>query len=531
MLPQPMTINRLDIEAKQCLLCGSAQSTSFKFRSNLSPEYELCRLYHEVVDQGILVEDIIPLQRIHILRRANALLPIAKLPYEVLDEVFRLACRLSCFAHHHYQVVLSSVSSRWRAIIHSSPLLWTHLSLDFCYKDAKSLDRRIGLLRLYLLHSGSLSLHLKMSFHRSVFTQRWFDVNNLIHSTVDNVIIANLHRIKILDLENASSKWLAYTPQLSGIQSFRYKGGFDPYIGAPVISFAKSSRLSDLTLIDWPLIDIGTSDFTSLITITLEAIEITVCVGLLAACPKLVEYRCRSPKPPRFSSWHPLKPWNATVTLESLEIFEWDISLDENLGLVEGSMFRYLCLPALRSLRLHTFLHSKHVAVRLFCKRMPISLETLHLSMICGAQEPEGACLIDSFPLGCQLKELTLYANGCLCFFHHTFRSLSDAKRFPKLERMIIDDKNKGRDVRGWEIELNDIFASLVHKALALRAPLLPGFFLKFLWFRVRWPKEIRDELWLLTMSGEFRLTIQEEQTPFGNGLPRFYDSDRMLML
>jgi hypothetical protein len=120
------------------------------------------------------------------------------------------------------------------------------------------------------------------------------------------------------------------------------------------------------------------------------------------------------------------------------------------------------------------------------------------------------------------VEKLTLYCNGCLQFLPHTFSLLEDPTRFPKLEAIVIDDKYKGINPQnGWDIEPTAEFASLVYKMLAPRSS-LAGFKLQFVWFKVKWTKEIIDQLWLLTKNGQFCLTIQEERRYFNN-LPHLY--------
>jgi hypothetical protein len=372
------------------------------------------------------------------------------------------------------------------------------------------------------MHSGSVPLHLNITFDKSLVDGRWFNATSFIHPHIDDLLIANLYRMKELHLENASTKWLASMQKLPSIQSFRYRGGFGPYQGAPVISFANSHRLSELYLTDWPLINVVAGNFTQITTITLESMEIAACAGLLAVCTNLVEYRSRAPKHPKYSSWLTYQPWRTPVILERLEVFEWDMSSDDDLGLVQVAMFRYLRLPALRSLQLHTYKHCRHTSVQQFCKRLPTSLSTLNLSIGCG-DESGDVCLITNFSPECQVKELRLCSYGDRAFILHTFNWLEDPKHFPKLSYVVIDDKNKGRDNRGCQIELSAQLASSVHRAIAGRAPSLSGFFLKLVWFNVHWPQEVKNALWFLTVSGKFRLTIREEMRSF-SGLPCLYE-------
>ncbi|KAF5350521.1 hypothetical protein D9756_008533 [Leucocoprinus leucothites] len=519
---------RTHTEAKQCLLCGSAQTTKFKYRSNLSGEGEACRLYHEVRDSEVLMEDVVPIQRVYLLRRYNAYSPatISKFPSEILVEIFEYAIQLSTFAHRHFSVVLSSVSSRWRELMHTTPFLWNCISIEFWNKSPKHLENRINLLRLYLRHSGTAALFVKVSYdHHALDGSQGSRLNTIfIDPTIDGTLTANLYRIRGLHLENASTRWLEYTPQLSSIESFRFKGKMSPYQGAPVISFAESHHLSELSLTDWSNINLGSGNLAHLTTIALESMEVTVCVSLLATCPNLVEYRCRSPKHPSVSSYFSYQPWNAVVTLKHLRVFEWEITEHDTLAPVEGAMFRYLHLPTLLSLRLYTRQYCRHPSVHLFCKHLPISLTRLHLSLHCGS-EPEDTCLINSFPHDCDVRVLTLHSCGCLRSLEHVLKALEDIKRFPMLTHMVIDDKFKGRDRFGRQIELHAEFASLIHQMLiqrAKRAAFILGFFLKIVWFPVRWPTEVRRGLWELTHSGRFRLTIQEDMKPFNN-LPHSY--------
>lgn len=520
------------IERKQCLLCGSAQTTKFNFSSNLSPEDEVCRLYHQLHDLEI-VSDVISVQRIYILRRSNASRALtANLPYELLYAIFEHACLLSRLDSNdesnnseqrgsdHFQVVLAGVSSRWRAIVLSSPLLWTRLSLHFCEHGGRQLANRLALLRLYLTYSGSTPLDLRFTFSHIPSRQPWPGFDALIHPIIDNILLANLHRIRDLYLEKASPKWIACTPQLSQLMTFRYSSNAAPYNGTPIISFSNPQHLCKLSIFNWPSVDIKSGVWTGLSTLTLESMEVNVCVSLLAECINLKEFRCRTPKTLVISSWFPYQPWRTRVTREHLEVFEWDMPRSGQLGQVEIAMLQYVHLPTVRFLRLHTYHHCRHHAVRSFCKRLPSTLSTLNLSIICDDTELQNHCLFDFIPRDCLVEDLTLYCNGCATFVGHAFSWLEDPKYFPQLKRLIIDDT--AEDCGRSRMVSPSWHGQMIYRMLASRAPFLrpSGFYMRFASITVAWPWHTKHEIWTLGQNHGFQLIIEEDKAPLDQPRP-----------
>lgn len=528
----------MSTEPKQCLLCGSAKSTKFNYRPNLSGEGEVCRLYHEIQDLDILVTDIIPVQRIYLLRRINDYRgSVARLPNETLYEIFELACWFSRLdttifgrrGSNHFQVVLSGVSSRWRTIMHSSPLFWTTLSLTFHEQGGRQLYNRIALLRLYLKHSESVLLDLKFSFSFPEDTsgiRSWPRFDTLIHHTIDNILLANFHRIRLLHLEKASLKWISAAPKLTQIESFRFSRNPTLNFVPPVLSFPNTRHLHELTIFDWPSIDVKSKGWRSLTTLILESIEINVCVGLLAECTKLVEFRCRSPKNLGVSSWFPLcQPWEARVTRESLETFEWSMPHTGRPGRVELSMLQFIHMPVLQSLKIGVFRHSQYNAVRVFFQRLPTTLSSLYLSMICDNTETQDHCLFKYIPIDCVVDEMTFCITcGSTNVLAHAFSWLEDPTHFPKLKRMTVESapcttRNNLRNNFRNNLMLPSSFAQLIHKMIASRVPPLPEFCMKFFWITVDWPSDVRDALWGLVNKHGLRLNIQEDKNLF-NSLP-----------
>ncbi|KAF9446464.1 hypothetical protein P691DRAFT_803922 [Macrolepiota fuliginosa MF-IS2] len=518
----------MDTESKQCLLCGSAQTTKFAFNSNLSPEGEVCRLYHELCDPDIIA-DVIPVQRVYMLRRINHSRALtARLPAEILDEIF-IHAWLSAKGsrdhdNNHFQVVLASVSSHWRELVFSNPIFWASLSLDFCEHGGRQLLNRLGMLRLYLTHSGSAPLDFRFRFSAASDGQLWPTFDTLVHPDIDNLLLANLHRIRDLYLETASPKWAVSTPRLSQIRTFNYSCNIIPF-HSTFISFPNTQHLRELIVLGWPYIETKSGPWTSLTILTLESIEVNVCVCLLAGCTNLVEFRCREPKTLTVSSWLSYPPWTTRVTRDSLEVFEWQMPRSGHPGRVEIALLQYLHCPALKYLKLHAYHHRQHPAVQLFCKRLPTTLLTLNLSAFCDDEELRDRCLFNSFPRDCQVEELIISCNGCEMLIGHAFSWLEDPTYFPRLNRIIVDDISRTKERCNKPRILSPSWQGLMlHRMLAQRLPVLKhsGFDMLLDSIDVGWSWEVKHTIWSLGQDHEFSLRIFHNPPIHRPGAPLF---------
>ncbi|KAL0065272.1 hypothetical protein AAF712_007784 [Marasmius tenuissimus] len=95
----------------------------------------------------------------------NDAAPISKLPHELLSSIFLMAREDYARGSPHLQVMTSHVSSRWRAVAISTPLLWTDIRVSLTLKNAKTpaaLDSRRDGFVTYLTRSNSRPFNLRM---------------------------------------------------------------------------------------------------------------------------------------------------------------------------------------------------------------------------------------------------------------------------------------------------------------------------------------------------------------------------------
>ncbi|KAJ3537565.1 hypothetical protein NM688_g6666 [Phlebia brevispora] len=78
-------------------------------------------------------------QGAHFLRSSNALLPIARIPAEVLGMIFVACAKREWFEHRtdRSRLAISHVSYRWRSVALSTPDLWSNIALHASSKDDK----------------------------------------------------------------------------------------------------------------------------------------------------------------------------------------------------------------------------------------------------------------------------------------------------------------------------------------------------------------------------------------------------------
>jgi len=86
----------------------------------------------------------------------NNMLPVHRLPHEVLSQIFELACSPPSAATMAFRAALTHVCRYWRGVLLSYPKLWTNISAR---RDTSDFFSEC------LLRSRSLSVHLNLHYH------------------------------------------------------------------------------------------------------------------------------------------------------------------------------------------------------------------------------------------------------------------------------------------------------------------------------------------------------------------------------
>ncbi|KAJ2930788.1 hypothetical protein H1R20_g6306, partial [Candolleomyces eurysporus] len=109
----------------------------------------------EEMDQVEALMKRLAVHRSSLRRRINSLVPISRLPPEILIEIFSLVCQSSSTT----PVFLGSICADWRSLAWNTPLLWSRITLEVSDALPKS---RPDLLSEWLLRSNNLPLHIKL---------------------------------------------------------------------------------------------------------------------------------------------------------------------------------------------------------------------------------------------------------------------------------------------------------------------------------------------------------------------------------
>ncbi|RXW18267.1 hypothetical protein EST38_g7578 [Candolleomyces aberdarensis] len=109
----------------------------------------------EEMDQVEALMKRLAVHRSSLRRRINSLVPISRLPPEILIEIFSLVCQTSSTT----PIFLGSICADWRTLAWSTPLLWCRITLEVSDALPKS---RPDLLSEWLLRSNNLPLHIKL---------------------------------------------------------------------------------------------------------------------------------------------------------------------------------------------------------------------------------------------------------------------------------------------------------------------------------------------------------------------------------
>jgi len=109
-------------------------------------------------------------RRTLLLHRLNSLSPTARLPPEILIEIFRTTCQISESTEQPITpLFFGGICQEWREIAWSTPLLWNCVSLHVSRKTHGS---QVNLLGEWLLRAGTSPLFIKLTSedeHESIF--------------------------------------------------------------------------------------------------------------------------------------------------------------------------------------------------------------------------------------------------------------------------------------------------------------------------------------------------------------------------
>ncbi|KAJ1308170.1 hypothetical protein OPQ81_003886 [Rhizoctonia solani] len=93
---------------------------------------------------------------------SSSLVPIHKLPSEILVRIFKLALSNNCHYHESQKIhVLTSICAYWRQVACSSPALWTHI--DLLVRIAPSLPPQFNHAKAYAKRAMPLPLEIHIT--------------------------------------------------------------------------------------------------------------------------------------------------------------------------------------------------------------------------------------------------------------------------------------------------------------------------------------------------------------------------------
>ncbi|KAJ3572706.1 hypothetical protein NP233_g2907 [Leucocoprinus birnbaumii] len=333
-------------------------------------------------------------QRAALLRRLNVIQSsTTRLPAETLSFILQHALPATDFSSQHnftrdvqlhddtesidfsedkpFQLVLGAVSSHWRQVIHSTPRIWDSLSLQI---QPHSVRKSAALLKLFLVNSKTIPFMLSLRFPEIMGPNTPF----LVHRSVDDLVIANLPRMKELHLVHPPRRWHSYTHLLTQLTECSLDlERHETYNPDKTVKLPQEAPLRRFSLQGalWRFDADFQLPWSSITYLTLSSIPPDLSVQAFIQCPNLIEFRCFS-----YSAFlPPLKPVDMTdpLTFSRLEIFEWET----NDTPWSRALIRCLHLPALRRMRWNAFWFedSSDIHTQAFLGRLPQTLTELEL--------------------------------------------------------------------------------------------------------------------------------------------------------
>ncbi|KAG8947657.1 hypothetical protein FRC04_010591 [Tulasnella sp. 424] len=246
------------------------------------------------------------------IRQRNALLPIHKLPDELLHLIFHLLLFTTTGLRRSRYVqrisTLRAVSWWWRDLIGRSPLFWAHISSkDHADFVSEALERSLNL-PLHLRYIGSHAYRRELAFWDKAFAHhhRWESV--AIHEPEGGVIQ------KYFYLPTPSLKNLLLSTVTGNV---RVEAGLDKLFGGAL------ANLEVLRAVQWQNIDWSYGHFTRLRVLEIEdhyALTMGTIFDILSGNPCLEVFRLHYAIIAPYTPPHPLP---SPIDLESLKELKW----------------------------------------------------------------------------------------------------------------------------------------------------------------------------------------------------------------
>ena len=122
-------------------------------------------------------------RRLFLLRKINELSPTARIPLDILIEIFQIACKPVYDGYYKRKQAVTpffigSICRLWRDVVWSTPLLWSTIFLQISRKHH---DTQIQLLGDWLLNARSAPLSIKLTLqdeHVSVLDRKSTRLNS-----------------------------------------------------------------------------------------------------------------------------------------------------------------------------------------------------------------------------------------------------------------------------------------------------------------------------------------------------------------
>ncbi|KAF9449406.1 hypothetical protein P691DRAFT_791132 [Macrolepiota fuliginosa MF-IS2] len=353
-------------------------------------------------------------ERAMLLRRLNAVQATTSVfPPETLSLIFQFTCLPSLSANSEvspfegadgpigpnectarlFHLRLAAVSWLWRQVVHTTPQLWSFISL-------KATDVT-SLLRLHFDNSGSLPLDLTLSGCSGL------NMDSYLHTTIsEHFVQRNLLRIQSLKVSAPPGAWLFFSHYLTGLVELTLD-----LVHKPSSLTTASANVIDLVLTNHPhlrKVNLYSGHYAKIelpwATITalnLHGIAADICAGTVVQCHNLAEliFDAKPSQQPYDGSSlsHP-------VTLRNLHTLKWVYHADSWSRGVLGC----LQLPALETLTwVEMYLGPYDEGTVSFLSHLPSTLSSLILlnfSIWCSAE----SILLDLLPPHVNLESLRL---------------------------------------------------------------------------------------------------------------------------
>ncbi|KAJ6466839.1 hypothetical protein C8R45DRAFT_938860 [Mycena sanguinolenta] len=232
------------------------------------------------------------------------IVPIGKLPTELLVEVFQLVLDTGFDSEYHHAhkaraalrnvLCLSQVSPYWRQIVHNASQLWAIGNFIEIFVDRESKDQYLGGLEAVLARSKSLPVSIALV--QSARTN-----GHQTSKTIARIVTPTAHRWKRLRIEMPS--FLAsdkVPPGTFEALEHLYISGFEKQMD-PVVAFQSSPRLIDFTFYsnftphsgsELSKIHLLCLPWSQIVHLDITDVSLSACHAVLLQCSSLVSGEC-----------------------------------------------------------------------------------------------------------------------------------------------------------------------------------------------------------------------------------------------